>query len=43
MYSIKQVATRLNCNPNAIRFYERKGLVNLYSDENGSTQSYGWW
>lgn len=35
MYSIKQVATKLNCNPNAIRFYERKGLVNPDRDENG--------
>lgn len=35
MYSIKQVAERLNCNSNTIRFYEKKGLVVPKRDKNG--------
>lgn len=35
MYTIKQVSTMLNCNANAIRFYEKKGLITPLREENG--------
>lgn len=35
MYTIKQVAERLKCNPNVIRFYEKKGLIFPSREENG--------
>ncbi|MGN6714750.1 MerR family transcriptional regulator [Anaerocolumna jejuensis] len=35
MYTIKQVSERLKINPNALRFYEEKGLVNPCRGENG--------
>ncbi len=35
MYTIKQVSKMLNCNANAIRFYEKKGLISPLREENG--------
>lgn len=35
MYTIKQVSKMLNCNANAIRFYEKKGLITPIRGENG--------
>jgi putative AdoMet-dependent methyltransferase len=34
MYKVKQVADLLKCNPNAIRFYEKKGLLTPERGEN---------
>lgn len=34
MYNIKEVAEKLNINANAIRFYEKKGLLKPVRDEN---------
>lgn len=35
MMKIKEAAERLHMNPNALRFYEKKGLVTPYRDGNG--------
>ncbi|WP_167959065.1 MerR family transcriptional regulator [Anaerosporobacter faecicola] len=35
MYSIKEVSERLHCKANAIRFYEKKGLIAPTRDHNG--------
>lgn len=35
MYLVKQTAQRLGCSTNALRFYEKKGIVAPHRDENG--------